>query len=87
MTPQELSDAVAEVVADAQARVGPDSIGARQYHVEGQPQRFESMPFADLIEYVREEALDLVNYGVMLTIRIQRLKDANREVQRRMGND
>ena len=74
MTPQELANEVATVVSRAQERVGPGSIGAEQYHVDGQPQRFETMPIDGLIEYATEETLDLVNYGVMLTIRLDRLR-------------
>jgi hypothetical protein len=74
MTPQTLSDAVADVVSRAQARVGPGSVGAEQYHVEGQPQKFERMDLTKLIDYSIEEALDHINYGVMLTIRLDRLR-------------
>lgn len=74
MTPQELSDEVARVVEMAQSRVGPDSIGAQQYHVEGKPQKFETMDLAGLAEYMLEECLDHVNYGVMMSIRAMRLK-------------
>jgi hypothetical protein len=61
------------VIQDAQARVR--GVGAEQY-TESDGQRFESMPLLGLIEYAREEALDLVNYGVMLAIRIERLAAA-----------
>lgn len=74
MTPSELAAEVARVVAEAQSRVGPDSIGARQYYVEGQPQKFETMSFDALAQYYREELLDLVNYAVMTTIRLDRLR-------------
>ena len=74
MTPTDLSDAVLEIVRKAQARVGPGSIGAEQYHVDGQPQKFETMPLAKLAEYMQEESLDLVNYGTMMSIRAERLK-------------
>lgn len=76
MTPQELSDDVERVLRRAQARVGPDPIGAQQYHVEGQPRRFETMALPALVDYAIEEALDHVNYGAMLTIRLDRLKVA-----------
>lgn len=74
MTPQELSDAVLDIVSLAQSRVGPDSIGAQQYYIEGQPQKFETMTFEQLLEYTLEESLDLVNYGVMQSIKILRLQ-------------
>lgn len=75
MTPQDLADEVAVVVERAQSRVGPNSIGAQQYSVEGQPQKFETMDLLGLVDYSIEETLDLVNYGVMLTIRLDRLRD------------
>jgi hypothetical protein len=83
MTPADLSDEVAKVVRDAQDRVGPDSIGARQYHVEGQPQKFETMSLDGLAEYMYEEALDLINYGVMMSIRALRLRDAANAARRK----
>lgn len=76
MTPQELAENVETVIRQCTERVGPDSIGARQYYVEGQPQKFETMSFPDLAQYYREELLDLVNYAVMTTIRIDRLQAA-----------
>jgi hypothetical protein len=81
-TPNELSEAVALVVARAQARVGANSIGAQQYYVEGEPQRFEVLNWHDWFEYMREEALDIVTYGVMLNLRIDRLES---EVYKRLG--
>jgi len=80
MTPQQLAERVEAVVERAQERVGPDSIGAQQYYVEGQPQKFETMDPEELIDYVTEEALDLVNYGVMLVIRLDRFRDRIRQL-------
>lgn len=76
MTPEDLAASVATIMVAAMQRVGPGSIGAEQYHVEGKPQKFEGMPLPDLIEYQIEEALDLVNYSVMVAIRLYRLKEA-----------
>lgn len=72
MKSEELADDVKRVaiIADAQARIL--GVGREQY-TEGDEQQFETMPLQDLIEYAREEALDLINYGVMLTLRIERL--------------
>lgn len=83
MDPEDLSDAVRQVVALAQDRVGPDSIGAQQYHVDGQPQKFETMPLLGLIDYSIEEALDHINYGVMLTLRLDRLRRQVEEALKR----
>lgn len=81
MTPEALADEVQRVVMEAQARVGPGSIGAEQYHVDGQPQKFETMPLDGLAEYMYEEALDLINYGVMMSIRARRLQSAGSSVE------
>ena len=76
MTPQELSDEVESVIRLCQDRVGPDSVGAKQYWTEGQPQKFESMSFDGLCEYYEEELRDIVNYAVMTHIRIRRMREA-----------
>jgi hypothetical protein len=73
MTPAELSTWVAEIVTEAQERVGPGSIGAQQYYVEGHPQRFETVPLAELVTMCREEYLDTINYAVMMIIRLDRI--------------
>jgi hypothetical protein len=73
MKSSELASEVQRVVTDAQSRIL--GIGADQYERDGR-QKFEDMPMDELIEYVREEALDLVNYGVMVTLRIERLAEA-----------
>jgi hypothetical protein len=73
MKSSELASEVQRVVIDAQSRIL--GIGAEQYERDGR-QKFEDMPMDELIEYVREEALDLVNYGVMVTLRIERLAEA-----------
>lgn len=86
MSPQELSDTVATVVARAQDRVGPGSIGAQQYSVPGQPQKFETMELDALLEYVEEEALDLINYGVMVVVRLERLREAMALVERQVAS-
>jgi hypothetical protein len=74
MTPAELATNVRVFINLCTARVGPDSIGAKQYHVDGQPQKFETMPLDDLFEYIEEEIRDLANYATMLHIRIDRLR-------------
>ncbi len=86
-TPQALADTVREVADDAAQRVGPDSIGALQYYREGEPQQFEVMELTDLITYAEEEALDLINYAVFLTLRLRRMKEIEHEIQTRMSQE
>lgn len=74
MEPQELSDEVERVLRRAQARVGPDSIGATQYHTVGEPQKFEAITIDELFEMMQEEVDDFINYGVMLQVRLERLR-------------
>lgn len=73
MTPKELASECQSFIAKATARI--TGIGADQYHVEGQPQRFETMPLDGLFEYAEEELLDLANYAAMLNIRMRRLRE------------
>jgi hypothetical protein len=75
MSPEEVAVNVERIVKKAQERVGPNSIGAKQYYVPGVPQKFESMSLGDLVQYVEEEVLDLVNYSCMLYIRLERIKE------------
>lgn len=73
MTSEDLAEAVAQVISDCGERIM--GVGADQYS-EDESQRFERMRLTMLIDYVNEEALDLVNYGVMVSIRMQRLRRA-----------
>jgi NTP pyrophosphatase (non-canonical NTP hydrolase) len=73
MTPKELASECQAFIAKATGRI--TGIGAEQYHVEGQPQRFETMPLDGLFEYAEEELLDLANYAAMLNIRMRRLRE------------
>jgi hypothetical protein len=84
MNSRDLADAVAEVVTDAQARIL--GVGHDQY-AEGDTQKFETMPLADLLTYFEEELLDQINYSVMNIIRFRRMRQeldraASREVVR-----
>jgi len=72
MTPQDLADEVERVVGLCTDRI--TGIGAQQYHVEGQPQKFETMDFDALAEYYEEELRDIINYAVMTHIRLGRLR-------------
>jgi len=80
----QVSDQVAEqIIADAQSRIL--GVGAEQY-AEGDQQKFETMALAELVEYAREETLDLINYGVMLTLRIERLAEMVRAAEARLSD-
>lgn len=70
MTPTELADEVEAVIRECRERV--EGIGAQQYYVPGQPQKFETMPMGDLVRYAKEEMLDEINYNVMRLIRLDR---------------
>lgn len=73
MSSQELAEYVADAVVDAAGRI--KGVGNEQYS-EGGYQKFESMPLIELFEYADEELLDLVNYAIMLRIRLIRLASA-----------
>lgn len=70
MSSEELAGAVADVVVDATARI--KGVGNAQYSEPGF-QKFEAMPLMELFEYADEELLDLINYIVMLRIRLIRI--------------
>lgn len=66
-------DQVDDIIDRAKRRI--KGVGADQYERHSR-HKFEDMPLLDLIEYVEEETLDLINYGVFLTYRLTRLKEA-----------
>lgn len=72
MNSRELADKVAEITAEAQARIL--GVGQEQY-AQGDSQKFETMPLADLLTYFEEELLDQINYSVMNIIRFRRMRD------------
>lgn len=73
MEPAELAESVEAVIRMATARVGPDSIGAQQYHTPGEPQKFEVINIGKMIEMYQEELLDIINYAVMTLIKMDRM--------------
>lgn len=73
MTSEELADEVSHFIRACRSRIL--GIGAEQYD-EGDGQKFEKMPFTELIQYAREEAQDLAVYAAMLDIRLKRLEAA-----------
>jgi hypothetical protein len=68
-----LSEEVAKIVVEAQARI--TGIGAEQY-ARGDTQQFEHMTIGNLLEYMQEELLDQINYSVMNLLRLRWLQDA-----------
>lgn len=73
LTSEQLAEYVADAVVDAASRI--KGVGKEQYS-EGSYQKFEAMPLIELFEYADEELLDLVNYAIMLRIRLIRLAAA-----------
>lgn len=73
LTSDELAEYVADFVVDAASRVR--GVGNDQYSFPGY-QKFEAMTLPELFEYADEELLDLMNYCVMLRIRLIRLAGA-----------
>ncbi|MEV2279301.1 hypothetical protein AB0I72_27360 [Nocardiopsis sp. NPDC049922] len=73
MTSEDLAREVNATIAACQERVV--GVGNSQYSY-GDTQRFEEMPFADLVLMAREEVQDLIVYAVMTDIRLKRLQEA-----------
>lgn len=65
----QLAEEVAEAITRATSRV--TGVGHDQYAEQGR-QGFETMKLDDLIEYQLEELDDVINYSVMLQIRLRR---------------
>lgn len=75
MKSAELATEVEKIVKEAQSRV--TGIGAEQY-ARGDTQKFEQMTLDALLDYMREELLDQINYSVMNLLRVQWLREAIR---------
>lgn len=73
LTSDELAQYVSDFVVDATSRVR--GVGNDQYSMQGY-QRFEEYTLPRLFEETDEELLDLMNYLVMLRIRLIRLAGA-----------
>lgn len=71
MTSEELAKEIEETVHLAQERV--TGIGDQQYST-ADVQRFEDVPIDKVMQDIEEEALDIISYGVMLRIRVARLR-------------
>jgi NTP pyrophosphatase (non-canonical NTP hydrolase) len=77
MSSEELAQYCADYIVACVARV--KGVGNDQYS-EGGHQKFEVMELDDLIEYLREELMDVSNYAAMLDIRMRRIQEALQEV-------
>lgn len=73
LSSEDLAQYVADAVVDAAGRI--KGVGNDQYSMGGF-QKFEGMPLIELFEYADEELLDLMNYAIMLRIRLIRLASA-----------
>lgn len=71
MTTEELADAVEDFIVQAITRV--KGVGDDQYS-QGDTQKFEGMDIDELFIWAKEELYDVVNYSVMLGIRLDRLQ-------------
>lgn len=80
----QLADEVNRIVYRAQSRVL--GVGHEQYVTRDangeEVQKFETMDLDALIEYAIEETLDHINYGVMLTLRLERLRSLHQRIER-----
>lgn len=88
MNSTQLADEVNRIVYRAQSRVlgvGRDQYVTRDALGE-EVQKFEGMDLDALIEYAIEETLDHINYGVMLTLRLERLRELNKRIERLYGS-
>ena len=73
MTSAALAEEVSKAITRATTRVL--GVGAQQYSTRTS-QKFEDQPLKELFEGLLEEADDLINYGVMVQIRIRRMIEA-----------
>lgn len=71
VSPEKLANRTESLIRHCVGRVGPESIGAEQYYDEQtDTQKFETMSVDELLQYYQEEAMDMINYGVMFYIRL-----------------
>lgn len=73
MTSEELAKEILNAVLAVQQRIL--TVGKEQY-ARGDQQQFEGMSLQEIAKYAREEAEDLIAYGVMLRIKTQALIEA-----------
>ncbi|WP_433224446.1 hypothetical protein [Microtetraspora malaysiensis] len=74
MTSEQLAKAVEQAIKNTRGRIL--GVGREQYELADGRQGFEDMSIRELLDWASEEAEDIIVYGVMLQIRIQRVKRA-----------
>lgn len=72
MTTDELVEQVEQFIVHSLTRV--KGTGDEQYS-DGDTQQFERMELDELFVWAEEELADIVNYSVMLAIRLRRLRE------------
>lgn len=73
MTPEQLRNEARRFFAQCQSRI--EGTGTEQYYdPETQTQAFETMTIPQLFEEARQEAYDLANYALMISLRIDMLQ-------------
>jgi len=83
MTSEELADEVEKFVVHALTRVR--GTGDDQYS-QGDTQQFEEMNVDELFQWAEEELADIVNYSVMLAIRLRRVQADLSEAIKEVAN-
>lgn len=73
----ELADEVEKTIREARSRIV--GVGREQYEEEDAVQRFETRTLDDLIQNVREELIDTINWAVMLDIMFRRFQERLKE--------
>lgn len=84
MRAAEAAELVPRYVAEAQARITGKTAVAEYEDENGQ--RFERQPLTELVESVREELLDSINYAVFQLYRLDRMRLAMEEIERRVAS-
>jgi hypothetical protein len=79
MTSQELAGSVKDIIEKAQSRIL--GIGSEQYSLEeNRNQKFEEYSINKMFEQFEEEILDVINYAVMLNLKLASLQERVRSV-------
>jgi hypothetical protein len=73
MRSTDLADEVEAAINRCRSRIL--GVGKDQYEEEPDTQKFETMPFDQLIDWALEELDDVINYAVMLGIQVRRVRD------------
>lgn len=74
MSPERMAEAAERFIRESVSRVGPDSVGAKQYYDPTTDlQAFESFTPRRMLEYFREELYDVANYAMMTDVLFTRI--------------